>query len=68
MISYQDKIRIFESIPELSTKNMSNDRVNFVFPGAKTRRKVVAREIALSGNGYVFVGLMDEFRHLRDAR
>ncbi|KAF0194034.1 MAG: hypothetical protein FD169_2080 [Bacillota bacterium] len=68
MISYQDKIRILASIPELSRTNRSYDRVNFVFPGARTRRKVVAREIALTGNGYLFVGFLEEFRHLRDAR
>ena len=66
MLSYQDKIRILESIPELSRKNISNARVNFVFYDARGKRRAVASEIYLTGNGYLCVRFLEEYLHLRD--
>uniref|UniRef100_A0A1S2MDE7 Uncharacterized protein n=1 Tax=Anaerobacillus isosaccharinicus TaxID=1532552 RepID=A0A1S2MDE7_9BACI len=53
-LSYAEKYRIFTSFSELTETSISNDRVNFIFNNSKLKRKVAVRELAQSGNGYVY--------------
>lgn len=52
MLTLEQKKEIFDSYGLKETR-ISNDRFNFEFLEGKQRRKVLARELHQSGNGYV---------------
>ncbi|WP_066306844.1 hypothetical protein [Bacillus sp. FJAT-29814] len=52
MVSFEEKKVIFKSF-KLKEKEISNGRVNFIYPESKQKGQVLARELQPSGNGYV---------------
>jgi hypothetical protein len=52
MVSFEEKKAIFQSF-NLKQKNISNERVNFLYPESRQRGQVVATQLHPSGNGYV---------------
>ena len=52
-LSFDHKRKIFKSFPELTEEIKSNGRVNYVFVNSNQQRKVLARELTYTGNGYV---------------
>lgn len=59
MVSFEEKKVIFKSF-KLKEKEISNGRVNFIYPESKQKGQVLAREIQPSGNGYVIGKYMPE--------
>jgi hypothetical protein len=53
MLSFEQKRTIFSSFPELKETEISHGRVNYEYSASKKSRKVLARELHPSGNGYV---------------
>jgi hypothetical protein len=52
MVSFEEKKVIFKSF-KLKEKEISNGRVNFIYPESRQKGQVLARELQPSGNGYV---------------
>jgi len=67
-LSFDQKRKIFKSFPELSEKIISNGRVNYIFEGSMQDKKVLARELSYTGNGYVYGGYLPEYKTEVDAR
>ncbi|UGB33135.1 hypothetical protein [Metabacillus sp. B2-18] len=59
MLSFEHKKTIFSSYNELFEKSISNDRVDYVYPGSLQRGKTLATQLHPSGNGYVIGKYMD---------
>lgn len=60
MLSFEEKISIMESFPELERKEVSMGRVNFHFEGSAYEKKLVGFHFHRNGNGFIFAGLMDD--------
>lgn len=59
MLSFERKRQIFRSFPELTEVPISYGRINYVFENSRKPRKVLARELYKSGNGYVYGGYLN---------
>lgn len=59
MVSFEEKKVIFKSF-KLKEKEISNGRVNFIYPESRQKGQVLARELQPSGNGYVIGKYMPE--------
>lgn len=66
MLSFEDKIRIFNSYSELREGHIKHNKTNFYFDNSKVRKKVVARELGTNRAGYLFVGYLKEFESIKD--
>lgn len=53
MLSFEHKRDILNSFSELEESMMKNNRFNYALRAVPGRRRMVAREFALTGNGYV---------------
>jgi len=62
MLTFQQKRAVFSSFPELTETRGSNGRINYEYRGSKRQRKMLARELVESGNGYVLGRYMDGYR------
>jgi hypothetical protein len=58
MLTFEQKLAIFDSYPELERKNVSLGRVNYHFEGSRHDKKTVASHLHPNGNGYVYAGLL----------
>ncbi|MFC0215569.1 hypothetical protein ACFFK0_24545 [Paenibacillus chartarius] len=56
MLTFEQKLQVIESFPELERKNVSLGRVNFHYEGSLTDKKNVVYHLHPNGNGYVYVG------------
>ncbi|HYK71912.1 MAG TPA: hypothetical protein VEV44_02110 [Pseudoneobacillus sp.] len=54
MLSFEDKIAIIESFPELERKNVSLGRVNYHFEESAYDKKNVVYHLHPKGNGFVY--------------
>jgi hypothetical protein len=54
MLTFEQKLAIIESFPELERKNVSLSRVNFHFEGSVYDKKNVVYHLHPNGNGYVY--------------
>jgi len=61
MLSFEQKLAIMESFPELERKNVSMGRVNFHYPDSVTDKKNVGFHFHPNGNGYVYAAGLDGF-------
>ncbi|RDU35780.1 hypothetical protein DRW41_16735 [Neobacillus piezotolerans] len=61
MLTFEEKLEIFESFPELERKDVSLGRVNFQFPGSVTDKKNVVYHLHPNGNGFVYAGGVDGY-------
>jgi hypothetical protein len=56
MLSFEEKLAILASFPELERKDVSLGRINFHYEESSYDKKIVAYHIHPNGNGYVFAG------------
>ncbi|NGM84929.1 hypothetical protein G5B47_21225 [Paenibacillus sp. 7124] len=58
MLTFQQKIEILDSYPQLQRKDVSLGRVNYHYEGSQHDKKTVAFHLHPNGNGYVYAGLL----------
>lgn len=58
MLSFQEKLDICSSFPELERRDVSLGRVNFAYEGSVYDKKTVVYHLHPNGNGYVYAGLL----------
>ncbi|HEK9099904.1 hypothetical protein KFD70_06580 [Bacillus pfraonensis] len=56
MLTFEEKLSIIESFPELERKNVSLKRVNFHFEESRLDKKNVVYHLHPNGNGFVYAG------------
>ncbi|QHW31659.1 hypothetical protein GZH47_12935 [Paenibacillus rhizovicinus] len=56
MLSFEQKLSILESFPELSRKDVSLGRVNYQYEESLYEKKNVAFHLHPNGNGFVYAG------------
>jgi hypothetical protein len=56
MLTFNEKLAIIESFPELERKDVSLKRVNFQLPNSASDKKNVVYHLHPNGNGYVYAG------------
>ncbi|RFU62041.1 hypothetical protein [Peribacillus glennii] len=56
MLTFEEKLKIIESFPELERKDVSLGRVNFHFEGSVHEKKLVVQHLHPNGNGFVYAG------------
>lgn len=60
MLTFEQKIAILESFPELTRNDVSMGRVNYHFEGSAHEKKIVGYRFHPNGNGFVFAGLIGD--------
>ncbi|MFD1886896.1 hypothetical protein [Paenibacillus wenxiniae] len=61
MLTFEQKLDVLQSYPQLQRKNVSLGRVNFHFEESTVEKKIVAFHIHPNGNGFVYAGLLHEY-------
>ena len=60
MLTFDQKLAIIASFPELERKDVSLGRVNFHYEESAHDKKTVVYHLHPNGNGFVFAGLLDD--------
>lgn len=58
MLSFEQKLNILDSFPELEKKTVSLGRVNYHFEGSVQEKKTVGYHLHPNGNGFIYAGLL----------
>lgn len=58
MLTFEQKLAILDSYPQLERRNVSLGRVNYHYEQSRHEKKTVASHLHPNGNGYVFAGLL----------
>jgi hypothetical protein len=58
MLSFEEKLAILESYPELQRKDVSLGRVNFHYEKSNYDKTTVAYHLHPNGNGFIYAGLL----------
>ena len=58
MLTFEQKLEILDSFPELERKNVSLGRVNYHYEESQHDKKTVAFHLHPNGNGFVYAGLL----------
>lgn len=58
MLTFEQKLAILDSYPQLERKNVSLGRVNYHFEESQHEKTTVALHMHPNGNGFVFAGLL----------
>lgn len=58
MLTFEDKLAIIESFPQLSRNDVSLKRVNFHYEESLNDKKTVVYHLHPNGNGYVYAGFL----------
>ncbi|MFS0597083.1 hypothetical protein AB1L16_10110 [Peribacillus frigoritolerans] len=58
MLTFEEKLSIIETFPELQRKDVSLGRVNFHYPDSVQDKKIVVQHLHPNGNGFVYAGHM----------
>ncbi|WP_158734892.1 hypothetical protein [Alteribacillus sp. YIM 98480] len=61
MLTFEEKIKIIETFPELTKKEVSLGRLNFQFEDSVYDKKNVVYHLHPNGNGFVYAGLLEEY-------
>lgn len=61
MLTFEQKLAILDSFPELERRDVSLGRVNYHFEGSAHDKKTVGYRFHPNGNGYVFAGLVGDY-------
>ncbi|WP_334078101.1 hypothetical protein [Paenibacillus sanfengchensis] len=61
MLTFEQKLQILDSYPELERKNVSLGRVNYQYEQSVYDKKTVAYHLHPNGNGYVYAGLLEGY-------
>ncbi len=56
MLTFEEKLAILDSFPELQRKEVSLKRVNYHFEDSAYDKKIVAYHMHPNGNGYIYAG------------
>lgn len=59
MLTFQQKIHILESFPQLERRDVSLGRVNFHYEGSNYDKKTVGYHLHPNGNGFIYAGRLD---------
>jgi hypothetical protein len=62
MLSFEEKLLILESFPELERKDVSLKRVNFHYDRSAYEKKIVGFHFHPNGNGYVYAGELEGYQ------
>ncbi|KAA0550049.1 hypothetical protein FZW96_01515 [Bacillus sp. BGMRC 2118] len=62
MLTFEQKLSIIESFPELTRKNVSLKRVNFQYEESMHEKKNVVFHLHPNGNGYVYSELLPSYK------
>ncbi|MFD0590436.1 hypothetical protein ACFQZE_20820 [Paenibacillus sp. GCM10027627] len=60
MLTFDQKLSIIASFPELQRKDVSLGRVNFHYEESAHEKKTVVYHLHPNGNGFVFAGLLND--------
>jgi hypothetical protein len=60
MLTFDQKLAIIASFPELQRKDVSLGRVNFHYEESAHEKKIVVYHLHPNGNGFVFAGLLED--------
>lgn len=60
MLTFEEKLAIMESFPELQRNDVSLGRVNFHFEESVLDKKIVVYRLHPNGNGFVYAELIDD--------
>lgn len=61
MLTFDQKLAIIESFPELERKNVSLGRVNFQFEKSVSDKKNIVYHLHPNGNGFVYAGHLSNY-------
>ncbi|WP_077620587.1 hypothetical protein [Bacillus sinesaloumensis] len=61
MLTFEDKLTIIESFPELQRKDVSLGRVNFHYNDSVFEKKIVVQHLHPNGNGFVYAGNLEKY-------
>ncbi|WP_040208692.1 hypothetical protein [Neobacillus jeddahensis] len=61
MLTYNEKLAIIETFPELERKTVSLGRVNFQLPNSISDKKNIVYHLHPNGNGFVYAGHLDNY-------
>ncbi|MGE8204861.1 hypothetical protein ACQKP0_09880 [Heyndrickxia sp. NPDC080065] len=62
MLTFEDKLAIIESFPELERKNVSLGRINFHYEESSSDKKNVVYHLHPNGNGFVYAGNLSDYQ------
>ncbi|MDF2679700.1 MAG: hypothetical protein K0R47_890 [Brevibacillus sp.] len=62
MLTFEEKLAVIESFPELTRNDVSLKRVNFHFEGSLHEKKTVVYHLHPNGNGFVYGAYLKGFR------
>lgn len=68
MLTFEEKLAIIESFPELTRKDVSMKRVNFHYEESVVDKKNVVYHLHPNGNGFVFAGFIEDVEYEIDDR
>ncbi|RUS42824.1 hypothetical protein [Cohnella sp. AR92] len=68
MLSFEEKLAIADSFPELERRNVSMGRVNYHFEGSLYEKKTVVYRLHPNGGGYVYAGRLREYDGVADEK
>lgn len=66
MLTFEEKLEIIESIPELQRKDVSLGRVNFHYEDSIQDKTTVVYHLHPNGNGFVYAELIENKNFLTD--
>jgi hypothetical protein len=61
MLTFEEKLAILDSYPQLQRKDVSLKRVNYHFEDSAYDKKIVAYHLHPNGNGYIYAGHLAGF-------
>ena len=61
MLTFNEKLAIIETFPELERKNVSLGRVNFHLKESVSDKKIIVYHLHPKGNGFVFAGNLEGY-------
>lgn len=67
-LTLEQKRNIFKSFPELAEEIDKSGRVSYKYYGSAIKRKIIARELTHTGNGYVYGAYLPEYKDELDPR
>lgn len=62
MLTFEEKLAIIESFPELERKDVSLKRVNFHFEDSVSDKKNIVYHLHPNGNGFVYAGNLSGYQ------
>ncbi|RKQ30791.1 hypothetical protein [Oceanobacillus halophilus] len=68
MLTFEEKLSIIESFPELTRHNVSLGRVNFHYDDSIFEKKIVVYRLHPNGNGYVYAEKIENGDYDVDAK